>query len=190
MIPPRPWPVGPTLNLRPVEPDDSIGPYSAWINSPDAKKFLAARFNHLTPSEIREYIVKNNGDPSVVFFAICLRQDQRHIGNLKIQAINRDHQSASISIVVGETVLWGSGKGTEAIALACQYSFETLNLHRLDAGCFEQNRASARIFEKCGFAREGLSREMWLADGVRHSAIRLGLLREDKPLWRQYLGTA
>jgi RimJ/RimL family protein N-acetyltransferase len=189
MIPQPPLPAGLRLTFRAVAPGDASGPYLHWINDAAVKKFLATRYGRLSVSDIESYIADNNADPKSIFIAVCRKDDGRHIGNIKLQALDRVHESATISIVIGETGLWGKGIGTEAVAMSCRYGFETLGLHRLDAGCYAENVASMRIFEKCGFAREGLSRGVWRTDRGRHDAVRLGMLRTDEPLWRRYLGT-
>lgn len=61
--------------------------------------------------------------------------------------------------------------------MACQYGFQSLRLHRIEALVVEGNVGSRRILEKVGFRLEGTER-----DGARvHrrwvDVWRLGLLR-------------
>lgn len=50
------------------------------------------------------------------------------------------------------------GYMSEAAQRVAAYGFDTLGLHRLQAGCFPRNRASARVMEKAGLVYEGLLR--------------------------------
>ncbi|MEQ8603709.1 MAG: GNAT family protein [Marivibrio sp.] len=175
------------MHLRPIRESDAEGPYSEWINDPTVKTNLASRHDQLSVCQLKEYIRENSTRPDTAFLAVCRNAGGLHVGNLKIQNIDRQHQSASLSIVLGVTSDWGRGLGTETIAIAVRFCFEELQLRRLDAGCFSRNIASRRIFEKCGFQVEGLSRSVWMTDDGCHDAVRLGLLRSDPPLWSAYL---
>jgi RimJ/RimL family protein N-acetyltransferase len=47
--------------------------------------------------------------------------------------------------------LWGEGLMTEAATAALRWAFETLGLHKITIGCFEENVGSRRVIEKLGF---------------------------------------
>ena len=57
---------------------------------------------------------------------------------------------AEIGYWLGED-FWGKGYVTEATLRVLQYAFEELNLTQLWAGAYEENIASQRVLEKCGF---------------------------------------
>lgn len=50
---------------------------------------------------------------------------------------------------------WRRGVATEAARMLADYALESGRLRRLEASVFAENRASARVLEKCGFTREG-----------------------------------
>jgi [ribosomal protein S5]-alanine N-acetyltransferase len=52
---------------------------------------------------------------------------------------------------------WGRGYATEALQAMVGVGKKT-GVHRLGALCHSEHRASARVLEKCGFAREGVLR--------------------------------
>lgn len=47
----------------------------------------------------------------------------------------------------------GNGYGTEAFSLAANYIFRNMNLRKIYAGCYCDNKASLRMLEKVGFVR-------------------------------------
>lgn len=49
----------------------------------------------------------------------------------------------------------GKGYGTEALKAAMDAAFYYLSVHRMNAFVMEDNYASIRILEKCGFEKEG-----------------------------------
>jgi len=55
---------------------------------------------------------------------------------------------------------WGQGLATEALQAVLKFSFETLHLHRIEAGCATENLASIRVLEKVGMQREGSKRRV------------------------------
>jgi len=50
---------------------------------------------------------------------------------------------------------WGCGIATEAAGALVEYAFERLDLPRLVAVAYADNRASRRVLEKLGFAHDG-----------------------------------
>ena len=59
------------------------------------------------------------------------------------------------------------------------FSFETLRLNKLSAGCYRRNQASSRAFERCGFRREALLRDQVVLDGRPHDVVLLGITHRD-----------
>jgi RimJ/RimL family protein N-acetyltransferase len=50
---------------------------------------------------------------------------------------------------------WGQGLASEAAARIVRYAFEDLGVKRLTSGHFDENPASGKILEKCGFRVTG-----------------------------------
>ena len=187
MIVDGPYPRGPRVHFRPLVKEDSTGPYLEWINDPRVRRFLVFRAPRLEPPDLEAYIEEMNTASAEFVLAVCRNDNGLHSGNIKLENISRDHLTASMSIVIGDAACWGQGIGTEVIALMTRYGFERLGLLRIDSGCFADNLGSVRAFEKCGYLREGLSRELYSLDGKRMDAVRMGLLVTDPPAWKAFL---
>ncbi|MFT5104145.1 MAG: ribosomal-protein-alanine N-acetyltransferase [Candidatus Latescibacterota bacterium] len=56
--------------------------------------------------------------------------------------------------------LWGQGFGSEALKAIVCYGFETLNLHRIEAGVAVENAKSVSVLEKARMRREGTCRKI------------------------------
>lgn len=71
---------------------------------------------------------------------------------------------------------WGNGYATEISRKIIEIGFETLKLHRIEAGFATENIKSKRVLEKCGMTREGILRKVlpirgeWV-DGYIYSII-------------------
>ncbi len=168
---------GPRLHLRSVRPSDATERYVSWLNDPEINRYLEVRFSPQTLEGVRAYVTEMAGSEDYAFMAIVLNDGDRHIGNIKIGPMNRAHRFADIGIVIGEKDCWGKGYATEAIALATRYAFETLDLHRLEAGAYAPNMGSAKAFLKAGWKEEGLESAKWLVDGVFVDGIRVACVR-------------
>ncbi|MFO0613000.1 MAG: GNAT family protein [Polyangiaceae bacterium] len=57
----------------------------------------------------------------------------------------------------------GKGYVTLAVRMALLYAFDKLGADRVQVGCDETNLASRRVIEKCGFAFEGVQRNILAA---------------------------
>lgn len=170
---------GETIFLRPVCREDVHGAYRKWLNDPEVNAYLETRFLLWTPELMEGYVTSMEGNRNEFFFAICLKEERRHIGNIKLGPISWPHRNADVSLIVGEKEFWGKGVATEAIGLVVSFAFMELGLQKLRAGCYAANRASARAFEKNGFIREGLLRAHYWSRGRREDALILGLTRND-----------
>ena len=167
------------LYLREVRQSDVNENYYRWMNDPEITCFLETRFVPRSRENIAAFVREMDGKEDEPFFAICLADDNRHIGNIKLGPINWRHRRADISLLIGDRGCWGKGLATEAIAMITKFGFETLNLRKLCAGCYGTNIGSAKAFEKCGYRREGLLRDHVLTNGDTGSIILLGMTAQD-----------
>ena len=78
---------------------------------------------------------------------------------------------------------WGRGVAAVAVRRYITYCFEDLDLHRVEAGVFLSNPASARVAEKAGFVLEGIGRDAYLKKGELLDRLSYGLARsqQNKP---------
>jgi ribosomal-protein-alanine N-acetyltransferase len=72
---------------------------------------------------------------------------------------------------------WGRGIAPIAVGRLIEYCFRDLDLHRVEAGVFLNNTASARVAEKAGFVLEGIARDGYLKDGRLVDRLNYGLSR-------------
>ncbi|KZT52015.1 acyl-CoA N-acyltransferase [Calocera cornea HHB12733] len=74
---------------------------------------------------------------------------------------------------------WGNGFATEVTEWVVQHCFEQLNLHRLSLGYLANNAAAKRVYEKCGFVHEGVTRQAWWLDGGWVDQGDMGILEDE-----------
>ena len=169
---------GERIYLREVRPSDANENYYRWMNDPEITRYLESRFYPNALENIQDYVKSKLGDRESVLFAIVLKGSDHHIGNIKIGPINWIHRLADIGLVIGEKDCWGKGYATEAISLVIKYAFETLNLHKLTASCYDVNQGSAKAFLKAGFFYEGTRKKHSYCAAKYVDMILLGILHE------------
>jgi RimJ/RimL family protein N-acetyltransferase len=165
---------GKHIYLREVRCSDVNETYCRWMNDPEITQYLESRFAPNSMENLQEYVKNFQGDRDNIFLAIVLKQNQKHIGNIKIGPINWYHRLADIGIMIGDKDCWGKGYAPEAISLLAYFAFNTLNLHKLTAGCYEQNQGSLKAFQKAGFEIEGVRKKHCFSNGNYVDEILLG----------------
>jgi len=166
------------LIFRSLQPSDVNQTYLEWLMDRDVNQFLETRFNVPDLQACIAYVLKSNSDNNECLVGI-FNHNGRHIGNIKLAAINNIHGTAEIGLMIGDKESWGGGYGTEAIIAMCQWGFESLGLKKITAGCYEGNVGSHRCFLKAGFKVEGFAREQFLCNGKRVGSYRFGALADE-----------
>jgi [ribosomal protein S5]-alanine N-acetyltransferase len=73
----------------------------------------------------------------------------------------------------------GQGLATEMGHAMLQFAFGTLRLHRVQAKCRAENRASRRIMAKLGMREEGVMRDEMFVRGEWWSTVQAAILSTD-----------
>jgi [ribosomal protein S5]-alanine N-acetyltransferase len=175
----NPFISGEKVYLRRLEQDDLVGDYFQWLNDFEVTKFLETGHFPNSHESMESYFAQHSSAGNEVFLAVCLCDNDRHIGNVKLGSINWIHRRAEFGIVIGAKDCWNKGYGTEATVLLIDYAFRRLNLHKVMLGVVETNHAAIKIYEKIGFKVEGRLREQLYVDGRYRDNILMGALPQE-----------
>ena len=74
---------------------------------------------------------KNLEEHGDLHLAICLRENDLHVGNISLNSVQWVHRHAELSIMVGDKSQWGNGIGTEAIGILTGHGFKSMGLNRI-----------------------------------------------------------
>tara|TARA_X000000950_G_scaffold108424_2_gene136753 strand:- start:21663 stop:21974 length:312 start_codon:yes stop_codon:yes gene_type:complete len=77
------------------------------------------------------------------------------IGTINIYNINHNHETADISVMVGNKDYWGTSAAEEALILVIEYAFKKLKLRKLIASTYAINLGINFTLKKIGFSIEG-----------------------------------
>lgn len=169
--PGRPWCIRP-FDLRDVK--------SLALHANDARvaATLTDRFPHpYGQDDAREWIAFAATQEPRVNFAIAV--DGEAVGGIGLM-LGQDvyARGAELGYWLGRA-FWSKGISSWAVAAFADWASAAFALERLEARVYANNPASARVLEKCGFAREGTLRravykggellDAWIYARLRHS---------------------
>ncbi len=108
------------------------------------------------------------------------REDDTILGAITLDNIRRGpSQSATTGYWIGEQFA-RQGYMREAIEAVIHYSFNTLDLSRIEAGCLPENTPSRGLLEKCGYKYEGVAQAYLQIDGRWRNHVLYANLRHDR----------
>lgn len=168
------------LVLRTMSAADASDAYLAWMRDAEVNRFLESRFS--VPERTQDlvgFIESVNASPDSLLLGIFLREDGRHIGNIKIGPVVTRHARSEIGYLIGDRAAWGKGYATEAIREICRYGFENLGLAKITAGVYETNKGSAKALLNAGFVHEATIPSHVVCEGRRIASVMYGLDRHD-----------
>lgn len=105
----------------------------------------------------------------------------RPVGQLNISAISRGSVSSAVAGYWVERAAAGNNVTPRAVALATDYCFSTLGLHRMEICIRPENAPSLRVASKLGFRFEGLRRRYIHINGQWADHYCFALVREEVP---------
>lgn len=170
---------GNQLYLRPLELSDSNGSYPNWLNTPEVCRYNSHGESLYTSEMAYAYISNTIDNPSIQVFAICLNENDQHVGNISLQQISVKNQSAEFAILIGEPSVYRRGIGYESGLLLFDYAFTTLKLNRIHCGTHAENFGMQHLALKLGMSEEGTRREAIFKNGQFADIVEYGILYND-----------
>ncbi|SFR51969.1 Protein N-acetyltransferase, RimJ/RimL family [Robiginitalea myxolifaciens] len=111
-------------------------------------------------------------------FKIHLRSDAAFIGLIALAMGKPKFRSAEVWLKLHPNH-WNQGYATEALKTLIAFGFETLDLHRIEAGCAVDNVGSAQVLLKAGMQQEGTKRSVLPLKSGWSDAHIFAIIRED-----------
>ena len=96
------------------------------------------------------------------------------VGGITLNEIQRGiSQKGTLGYWMGEPYA-GHGFMTEAAGLVCDFAFDTLRLHRVEASCLPHNEPSKSLLRRLDFEEEGYAKAYLQINGKRQDHILWG----------------
>jgi len=127
---------------------------AALADNPNVCHYLMKRFpSPYTMEDATQWVTRFGNENEQHIFAI--EWQGQFVGGIGLEPMADIHGlTADVGYWVGEP-FWGKGIATQALGLMVRHAFDTLHFLRLQATVFAENKNSARVLEKNGFALEG-----------------------------------
>jgi ribosomal-protein-alanine N-acetyltransferase len=168
------------LVLKALDTSFTTDTYVTWMNDPEIIKFLESGGDY-TLEKLSNYL-KTVEQQEILFWAIITKESEKHIGNIKIDPINKKHSLGEYGILMGDKSEWGKGYAREASQAVIDYCFsESVNLHKITLGLVEDNLSALKLYNRLGFIQEGKYIKHANYRGQWYNVIRMAVFN---PNWR------
>lgn len=166
------------IELRGLRRAD-IDVYRSWLENAEATHFMESGWRPVPDSEMEAIYKASVESGDTVVFVIADRSSDLPVGVCGLYAINWICRRAEFRILIGDTGSHGRGFGTEAARLVLKYAFDKLNLETVYLGVNSENQRAIRSYEKAGFIREGVRRQIIFRNGRYYDALMMSVLRNE-----------
>ncbi|MFH9436067.1 GNAT family N-acetyltransferase [Streptomyces rochei] len=154
------------------------------VGDPEVRRFTGSPGHELTPELLRSWYGSRSAQPDRLDLAVTDPADGEVLGEVVLHAWVPEERSCTFRTLIGARGR-GRGIGTEATRLIVGYAFEELGLHRVQLDAYAFNDRALRVYEKVGFVREGVRREVERRDGVWVDEVLMAVLDHE---WAAHRG--
>jgi ribosomal-protein-alanine N-acetyltransferase len=167
------------LKLEPISTKFCSTKYVNWLNDPEIYQYLDNGGSY-TYNLLFDYLTKYTEQP-VFFWAIITKKENKHIGNIKIDPINKNNQTGEYGILIGDKKTWGQGYAKEASKSVIDYCFKILELRKITLGVIKDNIAAVKLYQNLGFETEGIYKMHGIYNGKFCDALRMARFNLEDP---------
>ncbi|MFD2614457.1 GNAT family N-acetyltransferase [Paenibacillus gansuensis] len=113
-------------------------------------------------------------------FGLFLKENDTLIGRAALSNVVRGvGQYADLGYFLDQEHT-GKGYMTQAVSLITAFGFQSLRLHRIQAGVMPWNEASLAVLARAGFEREGIARKYIRINGRWEDHVILSLINDQE----------
>lgn len=153
------------FNLRELERRDLVI-INKWRNDPELIENLGAQFRYINLEVDEKWFdnyMSNRGN--AVRCAITENDDGTILGLISLVSLDYVNQSAELHIMIGNSQNQGKGIGTFAVKTMLKHAFNNINLRRIELSVLASNKRAQHLYEKVGFVREGIKKQVIFKNG-------------------------
>ena len=126
------------IYLRAFEPED-FNTTISWRRDEEIWNMLGGARYFVSEAYEKRWIENEIFNSKDVKLAVCLKENDLHIGNVYFTDINSVNQSCHSHILIGNKQYWGHGYAREALLLGIDYMSKERNIHRFEEKILESN---------------------------------------------------
>ena len=165
------------FHLRSLVSDDVNERYLSWLADAEVVQWLNARFRENKEDDVRAYVARHDNISSF-HIGIFLKNSKLHIGNFSI-AIDPKHDTAHVSVLIGDRDWWGKGVVLEARAVILDWLFKEQGVYKVWSLPFVRNVPAIYNYKRQGFVIEGiLKNHKKVEEGERLDVASVAMFRD------------
>lgn len=126
--------------------------------------------------ELVETMIKRESAGTHLYASVVIKETKEIIGTVMIFNFDKQANQAEIGYVFNKDH-WGKGYGTECVALASDFAFKSLKLHKLHASVTDANIGSACILQKNGYELEGRLKDNYFVEDKYYDGLIFGKIQ-------------
>ncbi|MDT2865751.1 GNAT family N-acetyltransferase [Vagococcus carniphilus] len=169
--------IGEKIELRAIETSDK-DILLELINDPDIEVGLGGWSFPVSDSEQVKWIDNLIKSEDTFRSMIVDRDKEMSLGTAMLTEIDYKNGTAEIHIKISKK-FQRMNVGSQVIKLLTDYAFSELRLNCIFANILVSNKSSQKLFEKCGFIKEGILRERIFKQGEYKDVLSYSLLYRD-----------
>ena len=162
--------------LRAVELDDAAV-LRQMINDEEIERMMWGYSFPVAHHQQIRWIENLQNERSV--FRAMIDVDGTAIGTIILSDIDMRNGIAEIHIKLADECERGKGYGSDAVAALIKYAFNELRLNCVYCRIKEDNIASQKMFEKCGFSKDGCLRSRVYRNGRYYDFYEYSVLKSE-----------
>jgi RimJ/RimL family protein N-acetyltransferase len=156
----------------------------SWIDGPEALALWSGKGFTWPLDEAQLVAHAASASPTQRIWAVHAAPDEV-VGHVEL-LVDPVHRVGRLGRVLVAPAARGRGLGAATVRAALRVAFDERGMHRVGLGVFTHNPAAIRLYERLGFVREGVLREVVCVNGGWWSSIEMGMLEGE---WRAGTGS-
>lgn len=165
------------LTLEPLGNKHHSVEYVNWMNDSDVNRYMDSGGDY-TAEKLRSFLDETE-QAGILFWAILIKDSNKHIGNIKIDPVDTKHGLCEYGIMMGDKTEWGKGYAKEASLAVISYCFEQLNLRKMTLGVIESNTNAVELYKKMDFEIEGSFKAHRSYNGTFYDVLIMALFNKN-----------
>ena len=169
---------GENVVLRAMEPSDGAV-LLELINDPKTERMLGGSSFPVSEIGQTKWIAEQTERKDVLRCIVADRHTpEKAIGTVILSDIDYKNGVAQVHIKLA-AIGRGKGYGSDALKALVDYAFRQLRLNCIYAQVLSYNELSQRLFNRCGFKKEGILRARAYKDGNYVDVISYSIINDD-----------
>ena len=145
--------------------DDDLHDVFAGLSHPEVIKYYGVSFDSAeSTKEQLKWFRDLEENETGIWWAVCAKSDGAFLGAGGLCEMSKEHRKAEIGFWLLPDY-WGRGLMTEVMPAILEYSFGTLDLHRIEGFVESENKNCKRAMSKLNFNLEGTMIDSEIKDG-------------------------